>query len=77
MVKGTYPPPPSPGTLMESLHSNIWYVGLKLMGNGISYVRAHELYRKGIQCVDNIWDSENWNLHLWDEEHVESNLAST
>jgi hypothetical protein len=47
-------PPPSPNTLMESHHSNIWYVGLKLMGNGFSYVRAHELYCKNIQCVDDI-----------------------
>ena len=67
----------SPSKLKESLHSNIWHVGHTFMGNGFSYVRAHELYCKGIQCVDNIWDSENWNLHPWDEEHVESNLAST
>lgn len=45
---------PIPRPTYGITHSNIWYVGLKLMGNDFSYVRAHELYREGIQCVDNI-----------------------
>lgn len=31
-------------------HSNLWWlVGLKLIGNGFTYAKAHETYCKGIQ----------------------------
>ena len=53
---------------MELLHSNIWWhVGLELIGNDFSYARAHELIYKGIQCVDYIWNSEDWIFFPWDE----------
>lgn len=45
---------------MELLHSNIWWhIGLELIGNNFSYGRAHELYYKGIQCTNDIWNSED------------------
>jgi hypothetical protein len=43
MVKGIYQLPPY--TLLELLHSNIWWLeGLELINNGFTYIRARELY---------------------------------
>lgn len=45
---------------MELLHSNIWWhIRLEFIGNSFSYAKAHELYYKDIQCIDDIWNSED------------------
>jgi hypothetical protein len=76
MVKDTYQLPTC--TLMELLHSNIWWLdGLELIDNGVTYARAHELYRKGIQCVDDIWDSEHRTFLSCNEAHFKFKLTAT
>lgn len=61
MVEGINQHPPR--TPMELLHSNIWwYVGLNSLAMVSPNTRAHELYCKGLQCVDAIWISEDQNL---------------
>lgn len=48
------------------LHSNIWWLeGLDLIGNVLSYARAHALCWKGIQFVDDIWDNRARNFIKW------------
>lgn len=50
-----------PHSLIELLHSNIrWYEGIELINNGFSNARARKLYRKGIKCVDDIWENDDW-----------------
>lgn len=74
MVKGTYQL--SPRTPMELLHSNIWWSdGLELIKNNFSYSKAHDLYCKSIQCVDNTWDSEHRHFLSWDKVQEEFNLT--
>ena len=56
MVKGIYQIPPC--IRMDLLHSNIWGShGVELIGKGIAYSKGLHLYREGICCVDDIWDS--------------------
>ena len=65
-------PPPAP-TLMDLLHCNVWWsYGLKLIDNGFTYAKADKLYHKGIQCVDNIWDSEHRTFLSWNEAQISS-----
>ena len=53
MVKGLYQL--SPRTLMELLHSNIWWSdGVALINDGFTYDQGLELYRKGIQVVEDV-----------------------
>lgn len=63
---------------MEFLNSNICVLArLELIGNDFSYTMAHDFNRKGIQCMDYIWVSENQNLLPWVEAHVKFNLIPT
>lgn len=74
MVKGIYQLPPR--TFLELLHSNIWWSkSLELINNNFTYVRAHELHCKGIQCVDDVWDNEYHAVLSWNEAHVKFNLT--
>ena len=53
MVKGLYQL--SPRTLMELLHSNIWWSdGVALINDGFTYDQELELYRKSIQIVEDV-----------------------
>lgn len=62
--------------MMELLHSNIWWLeGLELINNGFAYAKAHDLYCRGIQCVDDIWDTENCTFIVWDEAQVKFKLT--
>ena len=57
MVKGIFQLPPQMG--MELLHANIWWSeGLDIINHGFTYFKDLTLYRKGIQRVDDVWDSE-------------------
>lgn len=57
MVKGVYQLPSRP--MMELLHANIWWLeGLDFINQGFTYSKDLILYRKGIQCEDDVWDSE-------------------
>ena len=74
MVKGIYQLPPC--TRMELLHSNIWWSdGVQLINNGFTYARGLELFRKGIQCVDDAWDSEQGDFLTWDSAQRKFNLT--
>lgn len=65
MVKGTYQLPPR--TKMELLHSNIWWSeGVDLLNKGIDYAKCMHLYRKGIRCVDDVWDSTQHEFLSWE-----------
>ena len=76
MVKGIYQLPPR--TRMKLIiHSNIWWFArLELIDNGFSYFKTHNLYRKGIQYVDDTWDSEHQTFLSWDKAHEKFNLTS-
>lgn len=57
MVKELYQLPPR--TRMELLHSNMWWLdGVELLNKGFTYAKGLNLYCKGIQCVNDIWDNE-------------------
>lgn len=74
IVKGIYQLPPR--TRMGLLHSNIWWSDrVELIGNGFTYSKSLELYRKGIHCVDDVWDSEQQNFLTWDRAKEEFNLT--
>lgn len=65
MVKGLYQFPPR--NKMELLHFNIWWSGrVDLLNKGFTDSKGLYLYRKGIQCVDDIWDSNSRNFITWD-----------
>lgn len=64
MVKGIYQLPPC--TRMELLHSNVWlFEGLDLINQGFTSCKGLNLYRKGIQFVDDVWDSETRDFLTW------------
>lgn len=65
MVKGMYQL--SPRSLIELIHANIWWSGLNLIKEDFSFEKAYELYRKGIRCVDDIWDSEGQAWTAWED----------
>ena len=66
MVRGTYQLPPR--TKMELLHSNIWWSEcVELLEKGIDYDRGLHLYRKGIWCVDDVWDSSEHEFLTWEK----------
>ena len=39
------------------------------------YARVHELYCKGIQHVEDVWDGKNQTFILWDEVQTKFNLT--
>ena len=60
-----------PSHLYENLHTGVWWSnGLELIENGIIYTKAHELYCKGIQCVNNTWDSQHCTFLSWEEAQI-------
>ena len=66
MVKGIYQLPPC--MRMELLNANVWWSeGLDLINQGFTYSKGLTLYCKGIQCVDDVWDSENRDFLMWDK----------
>jgi hypothetical protein len=66
MMRGVYQI--SPCTRMELLHANIWWFeGLDLIKLGFTYSKGLIMYRKGIQCVDDVWDSERRDYLTWDK----------
>lgn len=61
MAKRLYQLPPH--TQMDLLHSNIWWLdGVELINKEYTYAKGLDLYYKGIQCVDDVWDSETRNF---------------
>lgn len=76
MVKGLYQLPPC--TRMELLHSNIWWSdGVELINKGFTYAKGIDLYRNGIQCVDDVWDIESRKFLTWDKAQEKFNLTPT
>jgi len=52
---------------MKLLHSNIWWSNkVEFLNKIFIYSKGLNLYRKGILCVDNIWDNEQQNVMTWD-----------
>lgn len=75
MVKRTYQLPPH--TRMELLHSNIWWsYGVDLLNKGIKHSKGLHLYRKGIRCVDDIWDSNQQEFLTWERAQEKLRLTS-
>ena len=67
---------PPPHTLLKLLHSNIpWSEDIQFINNGFTYASAHGLHHKGIQCVDDIWDSEYRTFLSWDDAHDKFKLT--
>jgi hypothetical protein len=76
MVKGLYQIPPR--TRMELLHSNIWWSdGVELLKRGFTYAKGLHLYRKGIQCVDDVWDSTQQDFLTWERAQEKFGLMDT
>lgn len=74
MVKGLYQIPPC--NKMELLHSNIWRSdGVELLNKGFTYSKDLHLYHKGIQCVDNIWDSNSRFFFTWESVQEKFKLS--
>ena len=75
MVKGICQLPPC--NCLELLCSNIWCLrASNSLIMAFTYARAHELQHKGIQCIDNIRDSESRTFLLWDEAHEKFSLTA-
>ena len=73
MVKGMYQIPP--WTRMELLHSNLWWSdGVDLLKKGFTYLEGLEWHRKGIQVVDDIWDSGSKDFITWGDGQARFNL---
>ena len=65
MVKGIYQIPPR--MWMELLHSYIWCSDrVKLLNKNFTYAKGLQLYSKGIQCVDDLSNSDSRNFIIWD-----------
>ena len=66
MVRGTFQL--RPRTKMKLLHSNIWWSeGVELLEKGIDCARGLHLYRQGIRCVDDVWDSSEQEFLTWEK----------
>ena len=75
MVRGTYQLPRH--TMMELLHSNIWWSeGVDLLNKRIDYTKGLHLYRKGIRCVDDIWDSNQQEFLSWERAQGKFKLTN-
>ena len=69
------PPPQHTHNIEELLHSNIWFsTGLEFINIGCTYARAHELYRKGIHTIADIWDKECRTFISWDDAQAKCSL---
>ena len=76
MAKGIYQLPPR--TRMKLLHSYIWWSdGVEFINNGFTYVKGWELYRKGVKCVDDVWDNVQRNFLTWEEAKDKFCLIAT
>lgn len=76
MVEGLYQI--LPRTWIEVLHSNIWWSdGVDLFNKEFTYTRGLYLYRKGIRCVDDIWDSNQQSFHTWERAQKKFRLTNT
>ena len=76
MVKGLYQIPPR--TRMELLHSNIWWSeGVELLNKGFDCHKGLTLHRKGVGCVDDIWDSNNHNFYTWEDAQAKYRLGNS
>ena len=63
---------------MELLHFNIWWsVGVAFINNGFTYDQGLELYRKGIQYVDDMWNNVQRNFQTWENAQSKFNLTQT
>ena len=64
MVKGVFQVPPR--TRAELLNSNIWWSeGVEMLKKGCTYDKGLQFYRRGLRCVDDIWDSTEQNFLSW------------
>jgi len=62
---------------MKILHTGVWWsYGLELIENGITYTKAQKLYCKGIQCVNNTWDSQHCTFCSWEEAQIKFKLTA-
>jgi hypothetical protein len=50
---------------------------MELLKKGFTYPRGLELYRKGIRCVEDVWDSNKKNFYSWEEAQGKFNLMPT
>ena len=65
MVKGVFQVPPR--TRAELLNSNIWWSeGVEMLKKGCTYDKGLQFYRRGLRCVDDIWDSTEQNFLSWE-----------
>lgn len=48
---------------------------MELIDKGFNYEKGHTLYCKGIQCMDDIWDSEHRDFLTWDIAQEEFSLT--
>ena len=61
---------------MESFHSNIWWSdGVELIDKGFTYEKGRTLFRKEIQCVDDIRDIEQKHFLTWERAREKFNLT--
>ena len=66
MVKGVYQV--SPCTRAELHNSNLWWSeGVEMLKKGFTYDKGLQLYRRGLRCVDDIWDTTEQNFLSWEE----------
>lgn len=76
MVKGLYQIPL--GTRMKILHSNVcWSSRVEILNKGFAYNKGIYLYRKGIRCADDIWDSNQQNFHTWERAQEKFRLTNS
>lgn len=50
---------------------------VELINKGFTYEKGRNLYRKGIQCVDDFWDTEQSDFLNWDKAQEKFNLTPT
>lgn len=50
---------------------------MELLNEGFTYSKGLKLYHKGIQRVDDIWDSEKQDFMTWDRVQEKFNLLPT
>lgn len=62
---------------MHPYGANIWWsYGCELINNGFTYAKTHNLYRRGIRCVDNICNTENRTFLSWHDTQIKFKLTS-
>lgn len=76
MIKGIYQIPPH--IKMKLPHLNIWWSnGVEPLNKGFTYVKGLHLYCKGIQYVNDIWDSNTQNIFTWENAQEKFKLLPT